>query len=211
MLLQQSYLAAPRTSRAVWKMGISALSDRTVLHNSAERGFRPGADRRRPGPPDDFSGPRRPGRENVCAVPQAGSPRWPDVSKLRSKPAPRCDQRPAGRTGRRAAAGTAPVHRRDGRSRLRSSATHSGTDVDGIVNPCPQQTIMTKRTETPDPYPTEDEIADRVFERLMDAHVSRSGAGDCWTAAETELLERAATRLLRSTNAAFRQTRRRGR
>ena len=47
-----------------------------------------------------------------------------------------------------------------------------------------------------DIYPTPDEIAVRAYEMLRERSSRAFGAGDYWSAAETELLERAATRAL---------------
>jgi hypothetical protein len=46
-------------------------------------------------------------------------------------------------------------------------------------------------------YPTEEEITERVYELFLD-HLSTSTPNDYWTIAETELLERAASRAIRT-------------
>jgi hypothetical protein len=46
------------------------------------------------------------------------------------------------------------------------------------------------------PYPTDEEIAQRVHEMFLDRECSRTPI-ECWTIAETELLERAAARVIK--------------
>ena len=47
-----------------------------------------------------------------------------------------------------------------------------------------------------DTYPTEEEISQRVYEMFL-KRAWRNGSADYWTIAESELLERAARRVLR--------------
>jgi hypothetical protein len=51
-----------------------------------------------------------------------------------------------------------------------------------------------------DTYPTEDEIAQRVYERFLERAWSY-GSPDSWRIAESELLERAARRVARGATA----------
>jgi hypothetical protein len=57
-------------------------------------------------------------------------------------------------------------------------------------------------------YPTDDEIAERAYQMLLDRLSAPMGITEYWKLAETELLERAATRAIRPV-AASRPRRRR--
>jgi hypothetical protein len=46
-------------------------------------------------------------------------------------------------------------------------------------------------------FPTEDEIAELCHALMLDRMASRSSITDCWRRAETQLLERAADRVLK--------------
>jgi hypothetical protein len=57
---------------------------------------------------------------------------------------------------------------------------------------------MSERRRLDDPYPTDDEIAQRTYEMFLDGSSSSVGAVTCWRLAEAELLERSAERALRT-------------
>jgi hypothetical protein len=63
---------------------------------------------------------------------------------------------------------------------------------------------MSERRRLDDPYPTDDEIAQRTYEMFLDESSSSVGAVTCWRLAETELLERSADRVLRTYSRRYR-------
>jgi hypothetical protein len=57
-------------------------------------------------------------------------------------------------------------------------------------------TVQSDRKIPSGPYPTDDEIAQRVYEMFLERNWT-SGSPDFWSIAEAELLDRAATGLSR--------------